>query len=282
PSVLVNKTKSARDGLKTAHTSTNEESRADDIAQKVKPEDLSGILKDTRSAIFTPNSPIDEPIIVLDKSEEDEEVAKDKDTEDTSSQKEELEQAKVKAEAEVTSMKAKPLYLNIYQLTELLVTSLKPKLSKLFASHKFASCLLTKLKELPSKIVELSGEIKELKQHVRDMEIELPGDLVEIPTKLETFTSTIYSLLSQKKLQTLDLLLSLLHKVTDTLNRFSTMVDNASGATSINVPLAGQATASPAEGEKNTKDAGTNLKDELIGLLGKDVVTQYYTKKLLF
>ncbi|GKB67075.1 hypothetical protein Tco_0928487 [Tanacetum coccineum] len=43
-----------------------------------------------------------------------------------------------------------------------------------------------------------------------------------------------------------------------------------------------QATDSPAEGEKNTKDADTNMKDELIDLLGKDVVTQYYTKKLLF
>ncbi|GJU22846.1 MAK10-like protein [Tanacetum coccineum] len=60
------------------------------------------------------------------------------------------------------------------------------------------------------------------------------------------------------------------------------MVDNASGATSMNVSSAGQATASPVEGEKNTKDAGTNLKEELIDLLGKDVVTQYYTKKLLF
>ncbi|GJV67555.1 hypothetical protein Tco_1483064 [Tanacetum coccineum] len=59
------------------------------------------------------------------------------------------------------------------------------------------------------------------------------------------------------------------------------MVDNASGATSMNVPLAGQATTSLSEGEKNTKDDGTNLKDELISLLGKDVVTQYYTKKLL-
>ncbi|GKD25046.1 hypothetical protein Tco_1231260 [Tanacetum coccineum] len=60
------------------------------------------------------------------------------------------------------------------------------------------------------------------------------------------------------------------------------MVNNASGATSMHVPSAGQTTTSPAEGEKNTKDAGTNLKDELIDLLGKDVVTQYYTKKLLF
>ncbi|GKG20463.1 hypothetical protein Tco_0380264 [Tanacetum coccineum] len=63
---------------------------------------------------------------------------------------------------------------------------------------------------------------------------------------------------------------------------FSIMVDNASGDTRTNVPSARQATASPTEGEKNTKDACSNLKDELIYLLGKDVVTQYYTKKLLF
>ncbi|GKA26564.1 hypothetical protein Tco_0712673 [Tanacetum coccineum] len=48
------------------------------------------------------------------------------------------------------------------------------------------------------------------------------------------------------------------------------MVDNASGASSMHVPSAGQAVASPTEGEKNTKDVGTNLKDELIDLLGKD------------
>nr|GEU52256.1 hypothetical protein [Tanacetum cinerariifolium] len=60
------------------------------------------------------------------------------------------------------------------------------------------------------------------------------------------------------------------------------MVENASGATSMNVSLAGKATASPTEGEKNTKDADTNLKDKLVNLLGKNVVTQYYTKKLHF
>ncbi|GKA26565.1 hypothetical protein Tco_0712674 [Tanacetum coccineum] len=161
----------------------NEESRADDISRKVKMEDLSDILKDTRSAFFTLDSPTDE-------SEEEEDAEKDKDTEDTL--KEQLEQAKAK----VTSMKARPSYPDINQLTELLVTSLKPELSKLLASHDFASCLPTELKELPSKITEISREIKELKYHVRDMEIELPGDLLEIPTKLETFTSTISSLSS--------------------------------------------------------------------------------------
>ncbi|GJY22825.1 hypothetical protein Tco_0396483, partial [Tanacetum coccineum] len=47
-------------------------------------EDLSDILKDTRSAFFTPDSPTDKPIIVSDKSKEEEEVKKDKYTEDTS------------------------------------------------------------------------------------------------------------------------------------------------------------------------------------------------------
>ncbi|GJX90443.1 hypothetical protein Tco_0343769 [Tanacetum coccineum] len=36
----------------------------------------------------------------------------------------------------------------------------------------------------------------------------------------------------------------------------------------------GQVTTLPAKGEKNTKDADTNLKDELVDLLGKNVVTQ--------
>ncbi|GJX56501.1 hypothetical protein Tco_0286398 [Tanacetum coccineum] len=291
PSVLVDQTKSAEDGLKTAHTNsgTNEESRADDISKKIKLEDLLDFLKDTRSAFFTPNSPQDEPITVLDESEKGE-TKKDKDTHTTSynipeeTSKEKLEQQKAKAEEEVASLKARPSYPYINQLTELLVTSLKPELTKLLASHNFTSCLPTELKELPLKFIELSRDIKELEKH--DMEIELPVDLKEIPTKLETFTSTISSLSSQKKLKTLDSLSSLLNKVTETLNMFATVVENASRATTKDVPSVGQATASPAEGEKNTnpatKDAEPNLHDELVDLLSIDVVTKYYNKKLLY
>ncbi|GKC00179.1 hypothetical protein Tco_0986315 [Tanacetum coccineum] len=151
--------------------------------------------------------------------------------------------------------------------------------------------------------------IKELKKHVQDMEIELPRDLKEIPTKLKTFTSTVFSLSSQvaelkniqwelpvefqaqvssvqKKIKTLDSLSSILNKVTDTLNRFSTVVENASGATTKGVPSAVQATALPAEEEKNTNPATTdvepNLHNELVDLLGIDIMTQYYNKKLLY
>ncbi|GJU87306.1 hypothetical protein Tco_1294852 [Tanacetum coccineum] len=198
PSVLVNQTKSAKDGLKTTHinSSTNEESRVDDISKKIKLEDLSDLLKDTRSAFFTPDSPQDELIIVSDESEEEEEVSKEKDTHASSHDKDELEQQKEKDKAKVSSLKARTAFPNINQLTNLLVTSLKPELSKLLASHNFASCLPTKLKELPLKFTELSREIQELKKHVKDMEIKLHEDLEEILTKLETFTSTISSLTS--------------------------------------------------------------------------------------
>nr|GEX01954.1 hypothetical protein [Tanacetum cinerariifolium] len=189
PSVLVDKTKYAGDGLKTTHTDSgeNKESRADDISLKVKLEDLSDILKDTRSTFFTPDSPPDEPII---------------------SQKEELEQAKAKAKAEVASMKAKPSYPDINQLTELL-----------------------RSKRDPNK----TGDI-----HFYYLQFFI--------TEFLNFPSQVSSV--QEKLKTLDSLPSILHKVTNTLNRFATMMKNASGATSMNVPSAGKASASHAEGRR--------------------------------
>nr|GEY30312.1 retrovirus-related Pol polyprotein from transposon TNT 1-94 [Tanacetum cinerariifolium] len=110
------------------------------------------------------------------------------------------------------------------------------------------------------------------------------AELKNIQWELLAEFQAIPSLVSlvQKKLQTLDSLPSLLNKVTETLDRFTIMVENASRTTTKDVPSAGEATAPPAEGEKNTKDADINLKDELVDLLGKNVVTQYYTKKLLF
>ncbi|GJY87535.1 hypothetical protein Tco_0502163, partial [Tanacetum coccineum] len=263
PNVLVDQTKYARDWLKTSYA------------------DL-----DTRSSCLTLDSPQDEPIIVSYESKE-EETKRYKDTHTTShdgpkdtsiphllspklvqiqelmaqvhllqSQKDKLEQQKAKDEPNVASLKARPSYLDINQLTKLLISSLKPKLSKLLASHDFSSCLPIELKELPCKITELYGEVKELKKHVRDMEIELLGDLKEILKKLKTFTSTISI---QEKLKTLDTLPSLLHKVTDTLNKFSSILENASSkATDKSAPSIGNASSSPTKGEKNTNQATKN------------------------
>nr|GEW23571.1 probable receptor-like protein kinase At5g59700 [Tanacetum cinerariifolium] len=72
----------------------------------------------------------------------------------------------------------------------------------------------------------------------------------------------------QEKLKNLDAILSLLHKVVDTLNRFATIMENASTkATDKGVLSAGHISASHAEGEKNTnqatKDAdNANLKQQ--------------------
>nr|GEW11610.1 hypothetical protein [Tanacetum cinerariifolium] len=59
---------------KTIHTDigTNEESRFNEISKKIKLEDLSNLIQDTRSAFLTLDSPQDEPIIISDKSEEEE------------------------------------------------------------------------------------------------------------------------------------------------------------------------------------------------------------------
>ncbi|GJV62467.1 hypothetical protein Tco_1468567 [Tanacetum coccineum] len=68
----------------------------------------------------------------------------------------------------------------------------------------------------------------------------------------------------QEKLKTFDILSSLLNKVTNTLNRFATSMENASSKiTDKSIPLASQANASPAEREKNTNDAdNANLKKQ--------------------
>ncbi|GKD12669.1 hypothetical protein Tco_1197076 [Tanacetum coccineum] len=59
---------------------------------------------------------------------------------------------------------------------------------------------------------------------------ELMAQFLDLPSQVS---------LVQGKLKTLDSLPSLLNKVTDTLNRFSTVVETASGALSKNVPSAG-------------------------------------------
>nr|GEX87408.1 hypothetical protein [Tanacetum cinerariifolium] len=228
PSVLVDQTKSVGDGLKTAHTDL-------DTFVPHPPSLKSAQIQDLMAHVYL-----------------------------LQSQKDMLEQQKAQAEAEFASLKARPSYLDINKLTKLLVTSLKPELSKLLASHDFASCLPTKMKELPSKITKLSEDVKGLKKHVQGMEIELPRDLNDIPTKLDTFTCTVSSL------------------------KFASIMKNASyKAKGKGVPSAGPATASPAEEEKNTnlatKDAKTTkLHNELVDLLGIDIVTQYYNKKLLY
>ncbi|GJV71368.1 hypothetical protein Tco_1491363 [Tanacetum coccineum] len=76
--------------------------------------------------------------------------------------------------------------------------------------------------------------------------------------------STKPNLFSLRKAQDFECTSKSINKVTNTLNRFATSVENASSkATDKSVPSAGQANASPAEGENNTKDVDkANLKQQ--------------------
>ncbi|GKE22984.1 hypothetical protein Tco_1434496 [Tanacetum coccineum] len=107
------------------------------------------------------DSPEDDPIIVVDDSDKDEEADEVHAT--TNSQKHKLELEKNKAEAEAALLKAQPFFPNVGQLNELLVKSLQTEFLKILSAHDFSSSLPTELKELPSKFNELTEEVKGLK-----------------------------------------------------------------------------------------------------------------------
>ncbi|GKB22912.1 hypothetical protein Tco_0862313, partial [Tanacetum coccineum] len=166
---------------------------------------------------------------------------------------------------------ARPSYLDVNQLTILLVTSLK---------QNSTQTLGTSLKLLLAALQSETEKRAHPQNSLNFMVAELKNTQRELPTKLQALPVLVSSV--QKQLKTLDSLPSLLNKVTETLSRFATVVENALATTTKDVPSAGQSTASTAKGEKNTKDAETNLKDELVDLSGTNVVTHYHNKKLLF
>nr|GEZ58833.1 hypothetical protein [Tanacetum cinerariifolium] len=92
-----------------------------------------------------------------------------------------------------------------------------------------------------------------------------PSVLVDKTKSARYGLKTAHTDLVQEKPKTLDALPSLLHKVTDTLNMFATIVKNASSkATDKGVSSAGETNASSSEEEKNTEDAdNVNLKQKL-------------------
>ncbi|GJU71367.1 hypothetical protein Tco_1262772 [Tanacetum coccineum] len=207
------------------------------------------------------DSPKDEHIFVQDENTEEEEVDKYEDTHATSYEK---------TEDPSVPHPSSPKIVQLIELTNqvLLLQSLNKKLEQQNNKAEAEVALLTAQPSYPN--------VDQLSQ------LLLPEDLKEITNKLETFTSTVSNLTSQvaelktlqwelsielralpsqvssvhAKIKTLDALPSLPNKVTDTLNRFAHILENASPkAGDKSVPLAGQAGTSPAEREKNTNQA---------------------------
>ncbi|GJU08512.1 hypothetical protein Tco_1124942, partial [Tanacetum coccineum] len=222
----------------------------EETSSTIKLEDLAKLMSHVQPSFKDLDLLEDDPVIVVDDSDEDEDdevhATENVETKDTSvpkysspmssqiqeltnqvlilqSQKHKLELEKNKGEAEVALLKAQPSFPNVEQLKELLFD-------------------------------ELIEEVKGLKKQVHELEIELPGDLKEIPTKLEDFTKTVASV--QAKLKTLDALPGLLLNVTKALNKFAQVLDFASSkAGDQSVPSAGQADTRPTEGENDTNQA---------------------------
>nr|GEU47050.1 hypothetical protein [Tanacetum cinerariifolium] len=172
----------------------------------------------------------------------------------------------------------------IYMLDVLVVSkALKPSLqteedlSKFLKDTRSAFFTPDSPQDDPIIVTDESEEEEHDKEDTHATSYNMPEDTSVLPPP-SLKSAQIQELMAQA----FDSLISLLNMVTETLNRFATMVETVLGATTKDVPSAGQVTASPTEGEKNTKDAKTNMIDELVDLLGINFVTQYYNKKLLF
>ncbi|GJW72499.1 hypothetical protein Tco_0129416 [Tanacetum coccineum] len=297
PHVLADQTKSISEGLEIVLTQPRIGKRANSITRQVKEEEASSTIKLEDLAKLVSNvqpsfkdldSPEDDPIIVIDDSDEDEEDEVYTTSKDTSSQTHKLEIEKNKAEVEVALLKAQPSFPDVGQLNELLVKSLQTEFLKILSAHDFSNSLLTELKDLPSKFNELTEEVKGLKKQVHELEIELPGDLKEIPSKLEDFTKIVTSLTSQvTELKTLQWELP-----TEFVSLLVQVLDSASSkAEDQGVPSVGQADTITNQCTKENRGIGKAeaarregkmRKEELIDLLGPEVVNKYYNDKLQY
>ncbi|GJS24700.1 hypothetical protein Tco_0453332 [Tanacetum coccineum] len=237
PQLSSDQTQFVSEGLETVLTQPITGKWASSIARQVegeeasriiKLEDLAKLVSHVQPSFKDLNSPEDDPIIVVDDSDEDEEADKDEVHTTTNAETEDASVPKS------SSPRAQPYFPNMGQLNKLLVKSLQTEFSKILSAHDFSSSLPTKLKELPSKFNERTKEVKGLKKQVHELEIELSGDLKEIPSKLEDFTKTV--------------------TITNALNQFAQAIASQKTKDG-SIPSAGQAGTQPAKGEKNTNQA---------------------------
>ncbi|GJW68738.1 hypothetical protein Tco_0123162 [Tanacetum coccineum] len=148
--------------------------------------------------------------------------------------------------------------------------TLKTEFSKILSAHDFSSSLPTKielpgdLKEIPSKLEDFTKTVTSLTLQVvklKTLQWELPAEFVSLPVQVASV---------QAKLKTLDALPGLLLNVIKALNKFAQVLDSASSkAGDQSVPSAGQADTMPTEGRRTqTKQPSPSFfKEELKRML---------------
>ncbi|GKB66036.1 hypothetical protein Tco_0927448, partial [Tanacetum coccineum] len=245
--VLVDKTQYAKDRLGIVQTdvgtknATNTEQEFDttteitkNFDEEIKLEDLSELVKYIGTEVMDLDTQEDDqPFMVLSNMEEEVHAEPHAETEGIlilipsypksikiqelstqvlllQSQNIKLEKKKIASEVEVVFLSAQPSFPNVQQLIELLVKSLKPKLSQLLTDHDFSSSIPTEPKEVPSKVNDINRAVREFKKYIEEMEIEIPSDL------------------NLSKLKVLDALPSLLNRVTEALDGFAQVIKSTS------------------------------------------------------
>nr|GEV94508.1 ribonuclease H-like domain-containing protein [Tanacetum cinerariifolium] len=143
-------------GSKTSHLKNNKDSSSTmesnpsqtsevEASSTIKLEDLAKRVQNVQPSFKDLDSPKDDPIIVVDDSDEDEEANKDG--------------LHATSNIETKDVTVPKSYLP-GQLNELLVKSLQTKFSKILSTHDLSSSLPTELNDLPYKFNELTKEVK--------------------------------------------------------------------------------------------------------------------------
>nr|GEV31486.1 hypothetical protein [Tanacetum cinerariifolium] len=151
---VTNKIKCVSDGLETVLTTPETRTRiAAKTSEKIKfgaikLEDLAKLVPNVKDDFKELDSLEDDPIIMVNDSEEDDEEEKNEEIHSTTNDE-----------------------------TKDILASTPPS----------PSSLPTELKDLSSKLNELTEEVKGLKKQVHELKLKLPGDLKDIPSKLEDF-----------------------------------------------------------------------------------------------
>ncbi|GKC65381.1 hypothetical protein Tco_1097979 [Tanacetum coccineum] len=124
----------------------------EEASRTIKLENLVKLMSHVQPKFKDLDSPKDDHIIVVDDSDENKEADKDEVHTTTNAK------TKDALVPKPSSPRAQPSFLNIGELNELLVNSLQTEFSNILSTHDFSSLLPTKLKELSSKFNELTEE----------------------------------------------------------------------------------------------------------------------------
>ncbi|GJV81742.1 hypothetical protein Tco_1517612 [Tanacetum coccineum] len=306
PHVLVDQTKSVSEGLETVLTQPIMGKGASSVARQIeeetsyaiKLEDLAKLVSYVQPSFKDLDSPKDDPVIVVDDSNEDEDdevhATKNVETEDTLHK---LELEKKKAEAEAALLKAQPSFPNVEQLKELLFTktitsltsqvaelkTLKWELPEEFVSPPVqAASVQAKLKTLdalPESSSQPEGDQTKIDKGKKAMSSK---DAKEESTKSNSNNeithvpgSTVESS-KKKELKGFDFVAKdgeHLHLTKEQINA-QKKIEEEQINTQKKIEEEAKAEAARREGEITKK--------ELIDLLGPEVVNKYYNDKLQY